>query len=100
MGVIDVRITFSNGQFKVSLDPVTLAKSKGETISWHNDTTQSLTINFNDGSPFPAERNPYQVTAGKQTQSGNITVEPGTKWAYTITASSGAMMDPQVIIER
>lgn len=100
MGVIDVRITFSNGQFTVSPDPVTLAKSKGETIKWHNDTNQSVTINFTDGTPFPAERNPYPVSAGKQADSGNITVDAVTKWAYTVTAASGAMMDPQVIIER
>lgn len=100
MGVIDVRITFSNGQFTPSKDPVTLGKSKGETILWHNDTAESLTIEFADGSPFPADRNPYHVPAGKQVPSGNITVQEGTKWSYNISAASGAMTDPQVIIER
>lgn len=100
MGVIDVRITFSNGQFTPSQDPVTLHKTNGETIKWQNDTSESLTITFTDGSPFPADRNPYQVAAGKQVNSGNITAQEGTEWAYSITAPSGAMTDPQVIIER
>lgn len=100
MGVVDVRITFSHGQFTPSKDPVTLAKSKGETITWYNDTSESLTIEFADGSPFPADRNPYHVAAGKQVQSGNISVQESTTWKYNIAAPSGAMTDPQVIIER
>lgn len=100
MGVIDVHITFRNGQFTPSQDPVTLHKANGETIKWVNDTDETLTITFAGGSPFPAERNPYQVGPHKQVDSGNITVEAVTKWAYNISTASGAMTDPQVIIER
>ncbi len=100
MAVVDVRIAMVDGQFVPSQEVVPLSKSKGDTIMWHNDTVESIEIKFQDGSPFPAERNPYDVGAGKQVNSGDVKAVEGTQWSYTITAASGAMADPQVIIER
>lgn len=100
MSVIDVHITSTNGQFKPSLDPVTLSKNKGQTIKWHNDTAENLTINFTNGTPFPGNRQPYRLDAGRQVDSGPIEVQENTNWSYDIVAASGAIADPQVIIER
>ncbi len=100
MSVVDVRITMVNGALVASPDVVQLSRSNGDTIKWHNDTTEGIQVNFTAGSPFPADRNPYPIAAGKQANSGNITVGEGTSWSYDITASSGMMADPQVIIER
>jgi len=99
MAVIDVRITSVNGKFVPSQDPVTLSKGNGDTIKWHNDTPQEITINFADGTPFPGDRNPYRIGPGKQQDSGNIQASAGTNWAYLIIAASGAVMDPEVIIK-
>jgi hypothetical protein len=100
MSVIEVRITASNGQFTPSKDPVTLSKSRGETIKWYNDTPENITIQFSKGTPFPDSHHPYSIGAGKHKDSGGIQVKEGTNWAYMIIAESGAMADPQVIIER
>jgi hypothetical protein len=100
MAVVDVRITMVNGQFVTSPDSVTLSKGRGDTIKWFNDTVERIQVRFADGSPFPAERNPYDITAGKHVDSGSIHVAENTSWSYVIIAASGAMADPQVIIER
>lgn len=100
MAVVDVRISKVNGVFVPSVDVVKLSKSNGDTISWHNETVEPVQIAFADGSPFPADRNPYEIAAGKQVSSGNVQAAVGTDWSYTISAASGAMADPQVIIER
>ncbi|HET8668457.1 MAG TPA: hypothetical protein VFM10_10790 [Terriglobales bacterium] len=100
MAVIEVRINYTNGQFVPSQDPITLSKSKGETIKWYNETAERLTLEFANGTPFPPSRNPYTVDPDKQVDSGNIQVQEGTEFSYTIKAASGAMVDPQVIIER
>lgn len=98
MSVIDVRIAMVNGGFVSSPDVAKLSKSKGETIKWHNDTTEAIRLDFNGRSPFAAGR--YDLAAGKQANSGAVTANDGTSWFYTITAASGAMADPQVIIEK
>ncbi len=98
MSVVDVHISMVNGQFVPSQDVVRLSKSKGETIKWYNDTTEAIQIEFNGGSPFPTGS--FDISAGKQTGSGAVKANEGTSWSYTITAASGAMADPQVIIEK
>lgn len=100
MAVVDVHIALVDGKFVPSQEVVRLSKSKGETIKWNNDTAESIRISFSEGSPFPPEWNPYDIAPNKQVNSGDIKVNEGTGWSYTITAASGAMADPQVIIER
>ncbi len=99
MAVTDVSITLKNGQFTPSKDPVPLSKGNGDTIKWHNDTNQNISISFDSGSPFPGNLNPYRIDAGQQKNSGNIQVQAGTSWDYSIRAASGAVADPQVIIQ-
>lgn len=100
MSVIDVTITLSGGIPQAAPDPVTLSKKNGNTIKWHNQTGEGITITFDDGSPFPGDRNPYSIDAGKQKDSGNISVGPRPQpWKYTITTASGKVNDPQVIIQ-
>ncbi len=98
MAVIEVSITFKNGQFTPSQDPVRLSKSNGDVINWHNDTNEDITISFDNGTPFPGNQNPYSINAGRQKSSGNIQAQANTDWTYSIQAASGAMADPQVII--
>jgi hypothetical protein len=100
MGVVEVRISLVGGQLVASKESVTLSKGRGETIKWHNDTAETIQIKFVNGSPFPPKRNPYTIAAGKPQDSGSIHASESTTWFYTICAASGAMADPQVIIER
>jgi len=100
VAVVEVSITFKDGQYIASQDPVVLSKTKGDTIQWQNETKEKIRITFVDGTPFPGSRNPYEINPGRQVNSGNIEVEEGTNWAYAIVAESGAMADPQVIIQR
>lgn len=100
MAVVEVRISMVNGQLAASPDSVTLSKARGETINWHNDTTETIQLSFVSGSPFPPSRNPYTIPAGKPENSGSIQVNENTNWSYTMSAASGVMADPQVIIQR
>lgn len=100
MGVIDVRISLIGGELKPSVDPVILSKGNGETIKWHNDTAQDVTVKFSFGTPFPPGRDPYTIRAGKSTDSGSIQVDADTQWQYDLVTSTGQVADPQVIIHR
>lgn len=100
MSVIDVTIAMSGNIPVASPDPVRLSKKNGNTVKWNNSLNEAITIKFDNGSPFPADRNPYSIDAGKSKDSGNITVADGTTWKYTITTASGKVNDPEVIIER
>jgi hypothetical protein len=100
MAVVDVRIAMVGGTFVPSQESVKLSKSKGDTIRWYNDTAEQIRLSFTGGVPFAADHHPYEIGAGKQVNSGHIQAAEETTWFYTITAASGAMADPQVIIER
>jgi hypothetical protein len=95
---IEVRITKDATKFVPSQDPVTLSKSNGHVVQWHNDTNEQITIKFGAGTPFPSHMNPYIVSPGKFQQSGLIEGTAG-KWKYNIEGASGTITDPDVVIE-
>jgi hypothetical protein len=91
--VVDVHIAFINGQLGPSKDVVTLIKKSGQTIRWYNDTSENITINFDNGSPFSGGQNPFSIKAGGQKGSGTIQAAPGTSWSYTISTPA-IVIDP------
>ncbi len=95
----DVDITFQNGTFHVNPDAVPLSKSQGHTILWDNNTDKDILIKFDKGSPFEGP-NPYEVKRGQKQHSGQIVVNHGTTWSYSISFEGGPAMDPQVIVEQ
>ena len=95
---IEVRITKDAGKFVPSQDPVTLSKSHGDVVQWQNDTGEQITIKFGAGTPFPGRMNPYTISPGSFQQSGLIEGAAG-KWKYNIEGASGAITDPDVVIE-
>ncbi len=96
----DVDIKLQGGIPVASPDPIRLKHHKGHTILWHNHLDESITITFDNGTPFHHGDNPYVIPAGKHRDSGAIRVKPGSKpWKYTIKTASGKVNDPQVIIE-
>lgn len=96
--VVDVHIAFTNGQLGPSKDVVTLGKKCGQTVRWYNDTSEDVTITFDNSSPFSGGQNPLSIKAGKQKGSGAIQAAPGTSWSYTISTPA-IVVDPQVIID-
>jgi hypothetical protein len=97
--IIDVHVTLSNGQLVVSQDTATLSIGSGHVIRWYNDTNEGIVITFTNGTPFSEDLNPYSICAGQYKSSGPIAVAAGTAWSYDITAASGAVIDPEVIIQ-
>jgi hypothetical protein len=96
MSDIAVHITKNPNQFVATDDPVTLSKSQGHCIQWHNDTQENITITFNSGTPFPGTN--YPIPAGGTGHSGAIKGATGT-WKYNIEGASGTITDPVVIIQ-
>jgi len=97
--IIDVHITLSNGQLVASQDAATLSIGSGHILRWYNDTNEGIVIIFTNGTPFPADLNPYSICAGQYRSSGPIAVAAGTAWSYNVIADSGAVLDPEVIIQ-
>ncbi len=96
MSVLDVHVTYNGGKFVCVPDPAPISKSHGQTIKWHNDYTEKITISFGTTSPFPQHLNPYSVDTGKTSNSGSIIAEANTSWKYSISSPNGGVTDPQV----
>lgn len=100
MSAKDVDITLNNGTLQANPESVSLSKSQGHSVLWHNNTGKDVLIKFDTDTPFDRHVHPYHIGAGQKKPSGNIVADAGTTWSYTISFEGGPAMDPQVIIDR